>query len=185
MKPDLERVDVALAAVRALFHAAELPFKIAGGLAVIHHGYERLTNDVDVLVAKDAVGKLAELLPEHGFSQVSAERLCHDTTRVRIDLLREGRCLRGPRAAAPLPSPLDVAGSDRDPEVVALPVLIDLKIDAGRRQDIADVVRLLMRLDDGAYIALEAAVRAVHRSELAELRDEALQELAWDDANGV
>ena len=184
MKPDLPQIDVALPAVRALLRDAGVPFKIVGGLAVIHHGYERYTRDVDVLVAPDAMSTVESFLDAHGFSKISDRRIQHNGTGVFVDMLPEGAQLRGPRHAPPLPSPNDVAASDTDPEVVALPVLLEFKLDAGRRLDLTDVVQLLKRIDDTRYIYVEAAVRAEHRPELAGLRDEALQELEWDRMNG-
>lgn len=74
--------------------------------------------------------------------------------------------------------------SPNDPEVVALEVLVDLKLDAGRSQDRADVVALLKRLDEAAYLHLEAAVRPTHGAELWRLREDALEELHWARENG-
>src|SRR5882724_1863623 len=43
-------VDETLARVGRVLRAAEIPFAVAGGFAVIEHGYERFTKDVDLLV---------------------------------------------------------------------------------------------------------------------------------------
>lgn len=184
MKPDLPRIDEALPAVRALLRDAGVPFKIVGGLAVIHHGYERYTRDVDVLVPRDGMATVEGFLEAHGFSKVSERRLRHDATGVFVDMLPEGAQLRGLRPAPPLPSPNDVSGSASDAEVVALPALLEFKLDAGRLQDLADVVQLLKKVDETNYVYVEAAVRSEHRPELAGLRDQALQELEWDRMNG-
>ena len=47
---EVPAVDLALPAVRKLFLDAGIAYRIAGGVAVIHHGYERLTVDIDALV---------------------------------------------------------------------------------------------------------------------------------------
>ena len=43
-------VDGTLARVGRILGAAKIPFAVIGGFAVIEHGYERFTKDVDVLV---------------------------------------------------------------------------------------------------------------------------------------
>lgn len=180
MDSSLPAVDLALPALRALLDGLGVTYRIVGGAAVVHHGYERLTVDLAVLLDPAAEARLDPLLARGGFTRESARRLRHTATGVRVDLLCAGDTLPGRRSAgAGLPSPRDLATSDRDPGFVGLPGLIDLKLDAGRHQDTADVVALLKRLDDAAYIALEAAVRPDHRAPLAALRDDALEELVW------
>lgn len=150
MQPDAKSVDEALPAVRALFAAAGLPYRIVGGLAVVHHGYVRTTEDIDLLVTRDALASLEPLLASHGFERLGeTPRLLHRSTGVRIDLLVEGHTIAKP-GAQPFPSPETVPSSKGDPNVVALPVLVDLKLQTKRHQDLADVVALLKRLDDAS-----------------------------------
>ena len=59
-------------------------------------------------------------------------------------------------------------------------MLLELKLQAGRRQDLADVVAVLKTLDEGSYLPVEAAVASEYRAELAALREEALEELGWE-----
>lgn len=63
----------------------------------------------------------------------------------------------------------------------ALPASVDFKLQAKRHQDIADVVALLEGLDDARYLALEAATPPARRPELARLREDALEELRFED----
>ena len=58
MKPDLEPVHTALEPLQDLLAAAGATYKLVGGLAVIHHGYERLTNDIDILITREAADRL-------------------------------------------------------------------------------------------------------------------------------
>ncbi len=179
MAPDLPPVDSALDPVRGLFRDAGVAFKIVGGVAVVHHGYPRTTEDVDVLVESGASERLEAALVAHGFERVSAARLRHTETGVRVDLLVAGSPL--PRVGAGFyPSPQALPGSARDPDVIALPGLLGLKIRAGRHQDLADVVELLKRLDEAHYIEAEAMVDGPLRADLAALRRDALEELAAD-----
>jgi hypothetical protein len=176
MNPELPAVDVALADVRRLFHDAGVPFKLVGGVAVVHHGYARTTEDVDVLVDGDGCSRLWEALSAHGFEPVSSTRLRHTATGVGVDLLVGGGPM--PRAGSgTYPSPDSLAASDRDPDVVALPGLLELKLRSRRHRDEADVVELLKRLDEARYTEIEAAVARELRPHLAALRRDAVEEL--------
>jgi len=175
MKPSVGQVDVALPALRALLRDAGASFKLVGGVAVVHHGYLRTTEDIDVLVDAASPGKLAAAAAAHGFTAVTRTRLRHAASGVVVDLLVAGEAM--PRRGAPsYPSPGDLAASPDDPDFVALGPLCELKIRAHRHQDLADVVELLQRLDEGPYIELEAAMHPELRPELAGLRRDALEE---------
>ena len=95
-----------------------------------------------------------------------------------MDLLVAGE--KNPRGTDSYPSPAEAGTSDRDPCVVALAGLLDLKLSAHRHQDLADVVALLKRVDDAHYVALESKIAATRRKELAELRRDALEELSFE-----
>lgn len=180
MAPDTKAVDEALPAVRALFAAAGVPYRIVGGVAVVHHGYARTTEDIDVLVGRHALARLQAHLAAHGFEQpTNRARLVHVASGIPIDLLVEGSTIPRP-GAVPFPDPETTAASDSDPVVVALPVLLVLKLQSNRHQDIADVVALLKRLDEARYLEVEAAVPAGLRVELTRLRDDALEELRFE-----
>jgi hypothetical protein len=170
-------VDEALPAVRALFAEAGVAFRLVGGIAVVHHGYARMTEDIDVLVAAEGPAALDPLLAPHGFTRESRTRLRHVPTGVRVDLLVAGD--PGPRAGdAPYPDPSTVTSSPHDAAVAGLAPLLELKLRAHRYQDLADVVALLKRMEDSRYIELESQVVRELRPKLGELRRDALEELA-------
>jgi hypothetical protein len=75
------------------------------------------------------------------------------------------------------PAPGQTGASPRDAQMIDLAGLVDLKLRAHRHRDVADVVELLKRIDEAAYIALEAAMVPPLRPELAELRRDALDEM--------
>jgi hypothetical protein len=172
---ELPPVDVALDALRALLEDAGVAFRIVGGVAVIHHGYARTTEDLDVLVAAGSAAHIDAKLAGHGFERTSVNRLRHVSTGVRVDVLVSGDPL--PRGAGVYPSPDSVGASPRDPQVADLRGLVELKLVAGRHRDIADVVELLKRLDEIRYTELESAVAPAWRPELAGLRRDAIEEL--------
>jgi hypothetical protein len=80
----------------------------------------------------------------------------------------------------PYPSPTADLASATDVHVISLPGLFDLKLSARRHQDLADLVALLKPIDDPHYIELESQVTASLRPALAELRRDALEELALE-----
>lgn len=183
VKPDLPAVDVALAAVRELLARAELDYVLVGGLAVIHHGYVLATRDIHLLVDRDELARVEPLLASGGIERTSPKRLRHGATGVDLDLLFAGDPIP-PRELARFPSPASVGRSARERDVVDLPGLIALKLQAGRHRDTADVVELLQTLDEGDYLGVEAALSAELRPRLVELRDDALEELRWRDRDG-
>jgi hypothetical protein len=175
MSSELPPVDIVLSEVLRLLEDAGVAFKIVGGVAVVHHGYPRTTEDVDVLVEKDADARLDAALASHGFERVSERRLTHVPTGVRVDVLVAGTPL--PRDGRGVyPSPRELGASPHDARVVDLGGLLELKLRAGRHRDIADVVELLKRVEEARYIELEARFAPALRPQLAELRRDALEE---------
>lgn len=176
----VNRVDQALPAMRRLLHASGASFKLVGGVAVVHHGYVRTTRDLDVLLEPVSEQLFDEaLLQEHGFERLGRRQLRHLATGVPVDLLVAGEPM--PRPGAPrYPSPSALAASRRDPDFGDLHGLLELKLDVARHQDLADVVALLKKLDEGEYLRLEAALPPGLRQRLVELRRDALEELGWE-----
>lgn len=178
MSTSVPAVEDTLPALLALLRATGRPFRIVGGLAVIHHGYVRATRDVDVLVTRDH--GLGEWLATYGFEQDGPSRLRH-RSGTPVDLLVAGTPSPRP-GEPPFPEPADLAPSPRDPEVVGLAGLVTLKLSARRAQDRADLVALLKHLEEVDYLILEAGLPTEKRRQLLSLREEALEELAMDRA---
>jgi hypothetical protein len=176
----LPAVDVALGDLRGLLVDAGVAFRIVGGVAVVHHGYTRTSEDLAVLVETDAGARIDAGLAAHGFERTSPARLRHSATAVRVDLLVAGEPLpRDPSQRYPSPDAL--GASPRDPQIASLPGLVELKLHARRHRDLADVVELMKRLDEAHYIEVEAAVDRGLRPELARLRRDALEERAGEE----
>src|SRR5438552_228806 len=60
-------VDETLARVGRILRDADIPFAVAGGFAVIEHGYERFTTDVDLLVYARDLPRAVNALRARGF----------------------------------------------------------------------------------------------------------------------
>jgi hypothetical protein len=163
-----------------LFAEAQVAYLLVGGVAVIHHGYVRTTRHLDVLLERHDASTLGDaVLARHGFVRTAVNRLRHVASGSEVDLLFAGDP-RPRHGAPPYPSPGSLGRSAREADVVDLGSLLDLKLTAGRHQDLADVVALLKPLDEVSYLALEAGMRHELRSELLRLRRDALEELGWE-----
>ena len=58
----------ALATLRTLARKEGIPLAIVGGLAAIHHGYERFTKDIDVVVRSGHLDILTRVAPQYGIN---------------------------------------------------------------------------------------------------------------------
>jgi hypothetical protein len=132
-------VDETLSRVGRILREAGIEFAVAGGFAVIEHGYERFTKDVDLLVYAGDLSRAMEALRAAGFrgrrTPIGA-RMHDEGTSVDVDLLAtafegdERALARSSRARRLLP-------------VIPVEHLILMKLETGRIQDDADVVALL------------------------------------------
>src|ERR1700693_1799172 len=95
----------ALATLKTLSRKEGFPLAIVGGLAAIHHGYERFTKDIDIVVRSGNLDILTRIAPHYGIKVI-----WHDPDGwhklecegVAIDVVPEGR---KPRKDAPCPIP--------------------------------------------------------------------------------
>jgi hypothetical protein len=116
---------------------------IVGGLAVIHHGYERYTHDVDLVIAADAVPEFLRIAPVRGFRIAKKDRygwhkFVHKETGMDLHLVPPGKPSR--RAPSEIPGPAELGVRSGTLGFPTLPRLLELKLLAGRLKDQADVV---------------------------------------------
>jgi hypothetical protein len=140
------------------------------GLAVQELGYERYTKDVDAVVDSGHYGQVLAKLREGGYELTTQFFLKHRLTGAKLDLLREGTKMKDSRELLPHPRELG-------PNLgfATLPAVIRLKLEAHRRQDLADVVELLKaRPQDPGALAGQLPEHL--RAELLELAEEARRE---------
>lgn len=175
VRTDVPAVDEALAELRAVLAREGVEYVIVGGVAVLHHGYARTTRDVDVLVDADGLARIETALAAESFERTGARRWRHRPSGSGVDVLVAGEPIP-PAGRGVLPLPRGVERSEDEPDIAALAPLVELKLAAHRRQDVADVLGLLQDLDEDRYLALEAALPSGFRPEVAQLRAEALEE---------
>src|SRR5262249_8039714 len=131
--------DETLARVGRLLRAARSRLAVVGGFALIEHGYERFTKDIDLLVHGSDLPRAIETLRTARFiggpTPLGAE-LRDPETSVEIDLIGtagggdERALARARKARGSLP-------------VISAPHLVLMKLETGRTKDYADVVELL------------------------------------------
>lgn len=147
-----------------------IPYAVIGGMALVAHGYDRTTVDVDVLVTSDALARVHARLDGLGYlPPFAGSKDLRDTeTGVRIEFLVAGQFPGDGRpkpVAFPDPSAASVVIDGI--RFLTLEKLVELKLasgmtNAGRIKDLADVQELIRALGLDAAFAerLDAYVRA-------------------------
>src|SRR5438094_6737397 len=134
----------ALATLRALARKEGIPLAIVGGLAAIHHGYERFTKDIDIVVQSGNLDILTRVAPHYGIKVI-----WHDPDGwhklqcegVHIDVVPEGRKPRKD-APAPIPGP-ERLGVRAGAGYAGIAGWMETKLGSYRVQDRADVVQVI------------------------------------------
>lgn len=133
------------AELRALCRELDVKPVIIGGLAVSHHGYERFTADVDILLSREEAARLYRRLKSEPGWKRYAEGFKNTFFDVGLDVCVEGE-RTSPRSEEVFPNPREVRTlAVRPIPVIDLAGLIALKVKSGRARDDADVVELLKR----------------------------------------
>lgn len=133
----------------------EIPYAVAGGMAMYFHGYRRFTEDIDILVTREGVQKIHEALEGRGYLPPfeGSKNLRNTLTGVRIEFLITGD-FPGDGKPKPVafPEPSAVNHEINGIQFLNLPRLIELKLasgmtNVGRLKDLADVQQLIKELN--------------------------------------
>lgn len=129
-----------------------IPYAVAGGMALNAHGFRRLTEDVDILISREALRTIHDRLEGLGYvPPFTGSKNLRDTEHgVRIEFLIAGD-FPGDGKPKPVafPDPAAVAVELDGVRYLALPTLVELKLASGmtggvhRLKDLADVVALI------------------------------------------
>jgi hypothetical protein len=132
-----------------------IPYAVAGGMALIAHGYERTTVDVHMLVTSDGPARLHRALDGLGYVPPfkGSKNLRDVETGVRIKFLVTGQ-FPGDGKPKPVsfPDPRQASIEIDGIRYLGLPALIELKLASGmtsplRLKDLADVQELIRALN--------------------------------------
>jgi hypothetical protein len=134
--------------------ALSIPYAVAGGMALVAHGYDRTTVDVDLLLTPQGLEAVRENLEGLGYvSPFAGSKNLRDTsTGVRIEFLISGG-FPGDGKPKPVafPDPASVSVELDGIRYLRLPTLVELKLASGmsaahRLKDLADVQELIKAL---------------------------------------
>jgi hypothetical protein len=129
----------------------QIPYCIAGGMALVAHGYDRTTVDVAIIVTEEGLAAIHNNLEGRGYLPPfsSSKNLRDTTTQVRIEFLVSGT-FPGDGKPKPVafPDPA-MEGIEIDGiRYVGLPTLLELNLASGmsaphRLKDLADAQELI------------------------------------------
>ena len=131
--------------------AAQIPYAIAGAMALGAHGYERMTTDVDILLTPDGLARFKAANLGRGYvEKFEGSKGLRDTENdVPIDVLIAGD-FPGDGLPKPVtfPDPEHVALEGERFRILPLTTLIELKLASGmtaphRLKDLADVLEVI------------------------------------------
>lgn len=149
MKDD--RVHQTLRAIAAKLNELRIPYAVAGGMSLVAHGYDRTTDDVDILLTPEGLREVQRQLDGLGYAPPfkGSKNLRDTATGVRIEFLVTGQ-FPGDGKPKPVafPSPADSSIDIGGIRYLRLPTLIELKLASGmsaphRLKDLADVQELI------------------------------------------
>ena len=140
-------VHEALRRIAAKLEELKIPYAVAGGMALVAHGYDRNTVDVDVLVTAEGLQAVHRALDGLGYVPPfrGSKQLRDVETSVRIEFLVSGQYPGdGKPKPVAFPDPTDVAVEIAGVKYVGLVALIELKLASGishpgRVKDLGDV----------------------------------------------
>ncbi len=131
----------------ALLESAEVRYLVVGGLAVVAHGYVRMTGDIDFWIATDAgnAGRVAAVIADFGFHEAGLKPADFMTPNQvfmfgrppqRIDLLTS---ISGCEFEPCFARRIMIALGGMQVPFLSLPDLLTNKRATGRLKDLADV----------------------------------------------
>src|SRR5688500_2417758 len=86
------RAHLALRKIAKRLDALKIPYAVSGAMALFHHGYRRFTEDVDLLVSRQALREIHQKLEGLGYVvPFAGSRNLRDVeTGVRVEFILEG-----------------------------------------------------------------------------------------------
>jgi hypothetical protein len=138
-----------LVALVAELDASKVEYALVGGLAVAVWGAPRATKDIDLLILAGSVTAAKEAAARRGFTLSAGPLRFRDGVSIeRVSRVRDGELLTvdfmvvNPNLEAAWQSRTRLASAQGAVCVISREALIQMKLVAGRSQDVADVERL-------------------------------------------
>lgn len=147
-------VHATLRSITSRLEKLGVPYAVAGGMSLVAHGYERTTNDVDILVNAEGLHRIHAELEGLGYVRpfANSKNLRDTSTGVRIEFLISGQ-YPGDGKPKPVAFPEPAAAGEVIDGIryLQLGKLVELKLASGisaahRLKDLADVQELIQVL---------------------------------------
>lgn len=153
----------ALATLKSLARKEGIPMAIVGGLAAIHHGYERFTKDIDIVVKSGTLDILTRVAPQYGIKVIWKDPEGWHKLQcegISIDVVPEGR---KPRNDAPtaIPGP-EQLGVREGADYAEIGGWMETKLGSYRVQDQADVVQVIKGATPAALKKIRKHLSTAH-----------------------
>jgi hypothetical protein len=157
------RFTSALAMLENLSKKEAIPMAIVGGLGALHHGYERLTKDIDIVVARTHLDPLIRVAPKYGIKVIWQDpqgwhKLIYHG--VDIHVVPEGGTPQ-PRAPTTIPGPKQL-GVRKGTAYADLAGWLETKLGSNRVQDRADVVQVMKKLELATLRRARGRIAKIH-----------------------
>ena len=162
-------VHKALRSIAARLDDLGISYAVAGGMALVSHGYRRTTEDVDIVVSAEGLTRIHEQLEGLGYVPpfAGSKNLRDVETGVRIEFLVTGQYPGdGKPKPVAFPDPSSAAVVIDGIRYISLDKLIELKLASGltnplRLKDLGDVQELTRAVKPPRSLAdrLDASVR--------------------------
>jgi hypothetical protein len=164
------KLNNALSRLIADLKEHEIDYVVIGAVALLAHGYPRLTEDIDLVFTAAGLDRFHEQLIGRGYAPAfpgARKRLRSTTDGVRIDVVASGE-YPGDGKPKPVrfPNPLEASVEIDGVRFATLEKLIELKLASGmtapdRLKDLADVQEMIkIRSLDGEFaVKLDPYVR--------------------------
>jgi len=160
-----------VSAIDHVLNAVGCEAVVGGGWAVWRHGFVgRVTQDIDIVLPADQIDEFLKTASVSGFQILKTipgrwPKLVHKESKVDVDILPEGQRPGTPPDYAPttIPSPTTMGAVGTTLRYIDLPVLVELKLAAGRMKDKADVVELI-RANPDEVATIKKHLSNVHQS---------------------
>jgi hypothetical protein len=155
------KLNNALTRLVADLNEHQIDYQVIGAIALMAHGYPRLTEDIDLVFTAEGLNKFHEQLIGLGYAPAfpgARRRLRSTRDGVRIDVVASGEYPGdGKPKSVRFPNPLEASVEIDGVRFATLEKLIELKLASGmtapdRLKDLADVQEMIkIRSLDGEF----------------------------------
>jgi hypothetical protein len=153
--------------VKVLREMAEregIPIVVIGGVAGVFHGYERHTEDMDIVISPADYAAFLRNCYAYGFTLdtkhigLAAQIYYKGIKKLKVEVLKGGTMTGAKEGLREIPNPAEM-GVTQGLEFVPLERWFQLKIASDRGKDVGDIIELIKRTKPEQHEDVEAYLR--------------------------